>query len=46
VKVFPDHIEVLNQLLSEPLSRKDAKAVADLLAPCAITCARPRPARR
>jgi hypothetical protein len=29
----PDHIEVLNQLLSEPLSRKDAKAVADLVAP-------------
>ena len=42
-KVFPDHIEVLNQLLFEPLSRKDAKAVADLLAPCAITYARPRP---
>jgi hypothetical protein len=32
-KVFPDHIEVLNQLLFEPLSREDAKAVADLLAP-------------
>ena len=32
-KVFPGHIEVLNQLLSEPLSRKDIKAVADLLAP-------------
>ena len=32
-KVFAGHIEVLNQLLSEPLSRKDAKAVADLLAP-------------
>ena len=31
-KVFPDHIEVLNQLLFEPLSREDAKAVADLLA--------------
>jgi DNA-binding MarR family transcriptional regulator len=32
-KVFPGHIDVLNQLLFEPLSRKDAKALAELLAP-------------
>src|SRR5436190_13529209 len=32
-KVFPGHIDVLKQLLFEPLSRKDAKALADLLAP-------------
>jgi DNA-binding MarR family transcriptional regulator len=32
-KVFPGHIDVLNELLFEPLSRKDAKALADLLAP-------------
>jgi DNA-binding MarR family transcriptional regulator len=32
-KVFPGHIDVLNRLLFEPLSRKDAKALADLLGP-------------
>src|SRR5215208_1873467 len=28
--VFPGHIEVLDQLLFEPLSRRDVKALADL----------------
>jgi DNA-binding MarR family transcriptional regulator len=32
-KVFPGHIDVLNRLLFEPLSRKDAKTLADLLGP-------------
>src|SRR3954469_18173108 len=32
-KVFPGHIAVLNQLLFERLSRKDAKALTALLAP-------------
>ena len=32
-KVFPGHAEVINHLLFQPLSRKDAKALADLLAP-------------
>jgi len=31
--VFPGHIEVLDQLLFEPLSRRDVKALADLLEP-------------
>ena len=31
--VFPGHIEVVSQLLFEPLSRDDVKALADLLAP-------------
>jgi hypothetical protein len=45
-KAFPGHIEVLNQLVFEPLSRQDAQAVADLLASWAITWARPRPPDR
>jgi DNA-binding MarR family transcriptional regulator len=32
-KVIPGHAEVIEQLLFEPLSHKDAKALADLLAP-------------
>jgi DNA-binding MarR family transcriptional regulator len=32
-KVLPGHAEVISRLLFEPLSRKDAKALADLLAP-------------
>jgi hypothetical protein len=32
-KVFPGHIEVLDQLLFEPLSRADVQALAGLLAP-------------
>ena len=32
-KVLPGHTEVISQLLFEPLSRDDAKALADLLAP-------------
>ena len=32
-KVFPGHIEVLDQLLFEPLSPGDVKALADLLEP-------------
>jgi DNA-binding MarR family transcriptional regulator len=32
-KVLPGHAEVISQLLFAPLSRKDAKALADLLAP-------------
>src|SRR5215217_4756171 len=31
--VLPGHIEVVSGMLFEPLSRKDAKALADLLAP-------------
>ncbi|WP_028066827.1 MarR family winged helix-turn-helix transcriptional regulator [Solirubrobacter soli] len=32
-KVFPGHIEIVRNLLFEPLSREDVKALADLLAP-------------
>jgi DNA-binding MarR family transcriptional regulator len=32
-RVFPGHIEVINQLLFEPLSRDDVRALAGLLAP-------------
>jgi DNA-binding MarR family transcriptional regulator len=32
-QVFPGHIEVLEQLLFEPLSREDVGALADLLGP-------------
>lgn len=32
-KVMPGHTEVISHLLSEPLSRADAKALAELLAP-------------
>src|SRR5215208_5646904 len=32
-KVLPGHAEVISHLLFQPLSRKDAKALADLLAP-------------
>ncbi|MEU0071056.1 MarR family transcriptional regulator [Streptomyces sp. NPDC006332] len=32
-KVLPGHVEVVNGLLFEPLSRDDVKALADLLAP-------------
>ena len=32
-KVLPGHAEVISDLLFQPLSRKDAKALADLLAP-------------
>ena len=32
-QVFPGHIEVINQLLFEPLSRDDVQALAGLLAP-------------
>jgi DNA-binding MarR family transcriptional regulator len=32
-KVLPGHAEVISRLLFEPLSREDAKALADLLAP-------------
>src|SRR4051812_31452539 len=32
-KVLPGHAEVISRLLFEPLSRKDAKALADLLTP-------------
>jgi DNA-binding MarR family transcriptional regulator len=32
-KVFPGHIEVVHQLLLEPLSPADVKALADLLGP-------------
>jgi DNA-binding MarR family transcriptional regulator len=32
-RVFPGHIEVINQLLFEPLSRDDVQALAGLLAP-------------
>src|SRR3954467_10545721 len=32
-KVLPGHAEVISPLLFQPLSRKDAKALADLLAP-------------
>jgi DNA-binding MarR family transcriptional regulator len=32
-KVMPGHAEVIDQLLFQRLSRKDAKALADLLAP-------------
>jgi hypothetical protein len=31
--VLPGHAEVISHLLFQPLSRKDAKALADLLAP-------------
>jgi hypothetical protein len=31
--VLPGHAEVISHLLFEPLSRKDAKTLADLLAP-------------
>jgi DNA-binding MarR family transcriptional regulator len=32
-KVLPGHAEVISRLLFQPLTRKDAKALADLLAP-------------
>src|SRR3954451_1419177 len=32
-KVLPGHVEVVSHLLFQPLSRNDAKALADLLAP-------------
>jgi DNA-binding MarR family transcriptional regulator len=32
-QVFPGHVEVINQLLFEPLSRDDVQALAGLLAP-------------
>src|SRR3954451_9497638 len=32
-KVLPGHAEVIRHLLFQPLSRKDAKALSDLLAP-------------
>src|SRR5919107_311204 len=32
-RVFPGHIEVVSQMLFEPLSRADVKALADLLEP-------------
>ena len=32
-KVLPGHAEVISHLLFQPLSRKDVKALADLLAP-------------
>jgi DNA-binding MarR family transcriptional regulator len=32
-KVLPGHTEVISQQLFQPLSRKDVKTLADLLAP-------------